>query len=515
MPKFIVGNKKKVTHLTVGQKIKCIFQDLGPTYIKFGQTLSCHPDLLPRNVIHELEKLQDKVEPFSFSQVGKIVKKTFKKPLSEVFTNFSQEPLASASIAQVHLAELSTGEKVAVKIQRPNLEKNIRKDIELLHLLALLAEKNIPELKRYELVHLVSEFEKSIEKEIDFRLEADNFDHFRRNFSDILEIYFPKVYREYSNRYVLTLEYIYGAKIDSILKEDSTHNRNLVAERGIAAVYKQIFEDGFFHADPHKGNLIIMKDDVVCFIDAGMVGFLNTEVKDFLTNLLIAISDRNINSIISLFINEGMVPDDCKTDNFKEDLDDIFNRYYGTDLQNVNISEILNKFITLVYHYQIRLPSSMLLVIRCLIILEGVGNQIDPQFNPTANMIPYAQKMLSKQFQPAKIISDLNQFLKENLWVMKSFPNDLLLLLQKIIKGKYEIKLDHEGLEDLNQTINKASSRLTSGILATGAIVASSLIIRSNLPPLISGFSIFGILGYIISFIIIISIFLTIRKDIK
>lgn len=512
LPKFIGG--KKVARLTLAQKIRCIFQELGPTYIKFGQVLSCHPDIIPQDIVRELEKLQDKVDPFRISEVEKIIHKTFKKSVNEVFSNFNPVPLASASIAQVHLGHLLSGEKVAVKIQRPDLEKIIRKDLELLYLLAFLIEKNIPELKRYELVRLASEFERSIEKEIDFRLEAENFERFRQNFSNIPEIYFPKVYHDYSSRYVLTLEYIPGAKIDSIIRSDSPHNRLLVAERTVAAVYKQIFEDGFFHADPHHGNLIIMKDDVVCFVDAGMIGFLNKESQGFLTNLLVAVSSRNINGLISIFISEGVVPDDCDIGNLKEDFEDLFNRYYTNDLQNLNLSEILNKFVGLIYRYQIKFPSNLLSLIRCLIILEGVGKQIYPEFVPTSSMIPYAEKLLKKQYQPKMMVKDFSQFLKDNFWIMKSFPNDVLLLLQKIIKGKFEIKLDHQGLENLNRTINKASSRLTSGIIIAGTIVASSLAIKSNLPPLIGGYSLFGVIGYLISAAIAVNIFLTIRKDI-
>jgi len=515
LPKAFL-KKKKVTHLTLGQKIRLIFQELGPVYIKFGQVVSCHPDLVPQEIIRELEKLRDKVEPFSFHEVERIILHTFKKPVAELFAEFNPVPLASASIAQVHLARLLTGEKVIVKVQRPDLDKTIRGDLDLLYFLAFLLEKHIPELKRYEITRFVSEFERSIEKEIDFRLEASNYERFRNNFVKSETVHFPKVFHEYSNQFILTTEFIHGAKIDSIIREkDSPHNRLIIAHRGAQAIYKQIFEDGFFHADPHQGNLIIMEKDVICFVDAGMVGYLNPETQNLLANLLVAIVDKNINALISLFMTEGMILENSNLVDLKEDLEDLFTRYYDTNLENIDLAVVLNKFFGLMFKYRIRLPTNFTLLIRCLIILEGIGRQLESNFNPTANMTPYAQGLIKKQYSPVKIVNDFGQFFKENLWIMKSFPNDLLLFVQKVIKGKAEIRLDHQGLDDLNHTLNKASSRLTSGIIIAGMIMASAFIIRSNLPPLIAGFSFLGIAGYLISGLLAVIILREVIKDIK
>lgn len=507
--------KRRGTPLSVGQKLKAILEELGPTYIKLGQALSCHPDILPLDIVQELEKLQEKVEPFPFAQVEKILAGTLKRPVKEAFPEFETVPFAAASLSQVHRARLASGEKVAVKVQRPNLEETLRGDLGLMHLLARLMEKHVPELRRYDLPRLVSEFERSIEKEIDFRLEADNYERFRTNFADDPGVHFPKVYRPYSGRDVLTLEYIHGAKVDSLLRSDTTHDRHRVAERGVKAVLKQIFQDGFFHADPHKGNLIIMKDDVVCFIDVGMVGVLDREARDLLDRLLIAVAYRDVPALVSVIRNEDMIPEDADLKELQEDFNDLFDRYYGADLENIDLAAALTKFIGLVRKHRVRMPSNFILLARCLIILEGVGRELEPGFNPARSLMLYAQKAQQKEFKPTEIVNDVGEFFRKNFWMVKSFPGDLVQFLHRIVKGKAELKVDHRGLEELNLGIKRASSRLAGGILAAGVIIASALIIRSRLPPLVGGFSLLGVLGYTASLVFAVVTFVRIFRDIK
>ena len=509
---FVKGGRPP---LSLGQKIRAILEELGPTYVKLGQALSCHPDILPPDIIRELQKLREKAEPFACAQAERTIARTLKRPVKEVFPEFDAIPFAAASLSQVHQARLGSGETVAVKVQRPDLEEAVRGDLGLMHFLARLLEKHVPELRRYDLPRLVSEFERSIEKEIDFRLEADNYERFRKNFAGHPGVYFPKVYREFSGRDVLTLEYIHGARIDSLLRSDTTHDRHLVAERGAKAVLKQIFEDAFFHADPHKGNLIIMKGDVVCFIDVGMVGVLDREARDLLDRLLIAAAYRDVPALISVMRNEDMIPEDADLKEFQEDLNDLFDRYYGADLENIDLSAGLVQFIGLIQKHQVRMPSNFILLARCLIILEGVGRQLEPGFNPTRSLLPYAQKAAQKEFRPTEVVSDVGEFFRKNFWMIKSFPGDLVQFLHRIVKGKAELKVDHRGLEDVNLGIKKASSRLAGGVLAAGVIIASALIIRSNLPPLIRGFSLLGVLGYTASLVFAIVTFVRIFRDIN
>ena len=382
-------------------------------------------------------------------------------------------------------------------------------------IMAQLLEKHVPEIRRYEPLRLVAEFEKSIENEIDFELEADHYERFRENFAGVAGVYFPRVFRDFSGRDVLTLEYIHGAAIDSVLRKDTTHDRHTVAQRGVTAVYKQIFEDGFFHADPHKGNLIIMKDDVVCFIDVGMVGVLDREARDLLNRLLIAVASCDVPALVSVIRDEGMIPEDADLTEFKEDVNDLFDRYYGADLNNIDLAAGLSQFIGLIQKHRIRMPSNFILLARCLIILEGIGRQLEPEFNPARGLKPYAQRAMENEVKPKKIVSDIGEFLRENFWMMKAFPGDLVRFLHRIVKGKAELKVDHRGLEELNLGIKKASSRLAGGVLAAGVIIASSLIIRSNLPPLIRGVSLLGLFGYAASLVFAVVTFARIFRDIK
>ncbi|HVN31827.1 MAG TPA: AarF/ABC1/UbiB kinase family protein [Thermoanaerobaculaceae bacterium] len=500
---------------SLGEKLKAILEELGPTYIKLGQALSCHPDVLSPDIIRELAKLQERVDPFPFAQVRRTIARTLKKHLEEVFQEFESVPFAAASLSQVHQARLPTGEKVAVKVQRPGLEETVRGDLNLMHALARVLEERAPELGGGNLTRLVSEFERSIEKEIDFRLEADNYERFRKNFADDPGVHFPRVYREFSGRDVLTLEYIHGAKIDSVLRSDTSHDRELVAHRGANAVLRQIFEDGFFHADPHKGNLIIMKDDVVCFLDAGMVGALAPDARELLDRILVGIANCDVPALVSVMWNEDMVPENTDLREFQEDLDDLFDRYYGADLENIDIAAGLGQFLGLIRKYRVRLPADFIKLIRCLIIVEGVGRQLAPDFNPARSVQPYARKALERKFEPKEIIGDIGEFLQKNVWMMKSFPGDLMQFLHRLVRGKSEWKIDHRGLEELNLGIKKASSRLAGGVLAAGVIIASALIIRSNLPPLVGGFSLLGLLGYVGSLVFAVVMFARIFRDIR
>jgi len=503
------------TQLSLGQKVKAILEELGPTYVKLGQALSCHPDIFPQSIIQELEKLQEKVEPFPSAQAERIIARTLKRPVKDAFPEFEAVPFAAASLSQVHHARLASGEKVAVKVQRPDLEETIRGDLNLMHLLARLLEEHVPMLRRLDLPRLVDEFERSINKEIDFRLEADNYERFRKNFAGDPGVYFPRVYRECSGRDVLTLEYIHGAKIDSLLRSDTTHDRRLVADRGVKGVYKQIFEDGFFHADPHKGNLIIMKEDVVCFIDVGMVGVLAPEARNLVDRLLIGVAHRDVPALVSVIWNEDMIPGDTDLKEFQEDIDDLFDRYYGVDLGNIDLTAGLTQFMRLIQKHQVRMPSDFILLIRCLIILEGIGRQLEPEFNFVQSLAPYAQKALRKEFKPTQIVEDMGQFFRKNFWMMKSFPGDLMQFLHRIVKGKAELKIDHRGLEEINLGIKRASSRLAAGVLVAGVIIASALIIRSNLPPQIRGFSLLGLLGYAASLVFAVIMFFRILRDVR
>lgn len=507
--------KRGRSPLSLGQKVRAILEELGPTYVKLGQAMSCHPDVLPRDIIQELEKLQERAEPFPSAQAEKIIARTLKKPVKEAFPEFNPVPFAAASLSQVHHARLASGERVAVKVQRPGLERAIRGDLDLMRLLARLLDKHFPELRRYDLPRLVAEFERSIEKEIDFRLEADNYERFRKNFAGDPGVYFPRVYREHSGRDVLTLEYIHGAGIDSLLRSDTAHDRRRVAERGVRAVFKQIFEDGFFHADPHKGNLIIMKDDVVCFIDVGMVGVLNPEARGLLDRVLIAVAYRDVPDLVSVLRDGDMVPEDADLRTFKEDLDDLFDRYYGADLDHIDLAAGLTTFVGLIQKHRVRMPSDFILLVRCLIILEGVGRQLEPGFNPARSLMPYARKALEKEFKPTEIVRDIGEFFRKNFWMMKSFPGDLMRFLYHIVNGKAELKVDHRGLEEINLGIKKASSRLAAGVLLAGVLVASALVIRSNLPPLVRGFSLLGLLGYAASLVFAVVTFIRIIRDIR
>lgn len=507
--------KKEMQHLSRGEQLRLIFQELGPTFIKFGQMISVHADSFPKDVIEELEKLQDSIPPFPYEYVEKEFLLSFRKSPEKLFKTFEKTPFASASIGQVHKATLQDNTRVVVKVQRPYLEKNIKTDIDLMYMFVELLERYVPESKLYELSRLVREFEKSILREIDFQIEADNLALFNSSFDAISIIHFPKVFPAFSNKTILTLSYMQGNKVQDIVRKKTflPEERQQIARVGAQAICKQIFEDGFFHADPHGGNLLVQKNGDITFLDAGMVGRLTLENRRFLSQLLITVVERNSHGVVTALLNEGIIPDACDIVSLQEDVDDLFIRYYGMSLKRIDLKRALNDLSSIMFHYHIHLPPSFLLLIRTLIILEGVGTQLDPEFDPVAEIAPFAKQLIANQYKPSAVISDIGQLVKENIWTMRSLPTDLILFVQKLLRGKVELKLDHQGLEDLNTTIDKAGGRFSASIIIAGAIVASALLIHAHIPPLIGENSLLGLAGFVTAAVFGIRLLITIMKD--
>ncbi|NTU73653.1 AarF/ABC1/UbiB kinase family protein, partial [Candidatus Roizmanbacteria bacterium] len=396
------------------------------------------------------------------------------------------------------------------------IEKIVQTDVALMYIFVKLVEQYIPELKTYELGKLVREFERSIFREIDFRIEADNTETLTSAFTEIAAIRFPQVFHELSSEKVLTLTFIQGHKIQDVVKHRtfSQTERNQIANTGAQAICKQIFEDGFFHADPHSGNLLIQDDGGITFLDAGMVGHLSIENRRFLSQILIQIVDRNANGIITACLNENILPDSCDIGLLREDIDDLFVRYYGVSLKRIDLARSLSELFAIMFRHKVHLPSSFLLLMRTLIILEGVGVQLNPEFNPVEVIGPYARRLISHLYTPKAIASDIGQILKENIWTMRTLPGDLSLFIQRLLRGKTEIKLDHRGLDQLNATIDKAGSRFSAAILIAGIIVSSSLIMHAHIAPLIGGgTSILGLIGFLMAFVFAIRLITSIWKD--
>ncbi|MCI0495872.1 AarF/ABC1/UbiB kinase family protein [candidate division KSB1 bacterium] len=494
---------QKIEHLTTAQRLRMALAELGPTFIKLGQVLSTRPDLIPLDFVKELEKLQDNVPPFPSHQAMQIVATELNKPVAELFLSFSEEPLAAASIAQVHRAVFPDGKAIVVKIQRPNIRTTIETDINILYDFAAIVEKYIPEAELYNPKAIVNEFAKTIRSELDFIREGRNIDRFRNYFKNDRTIYLPQVYWEYTTANVLTMEFIDGTKISDIdFSQRSDLNPKIIARNGAMATLKMIFEYGFFHADPHPGNIFVLKNNILAPIDFGMVGRLDEQTKNYLRSLLSAIVEKDIDRIIKIFIDAEVLDERNDTRSLRLDLNDFIDTYMGIPLYQLEIEKLFGDLVDVLRRHRISLMTDVVLMAKALATIEALGRSLDPEFNIMTLIEPYATKLMLQPVLPMKQLKELKQLAKDTEELIKILPSDLKFILRKMKKGKMNMIFEHRGLERLILEIDKSSNRLSFSLIIAALIIGSSLIIFLNKGPFILGLSIFGLIGFLIAAIL-------------
>ena len=481
-------------------RIRKVLEELGPTFIKLGQIMSTRPDLIPIELCRELEKLQDKIPPFEYKKVEEQVMHSLKSPVNELFSQFSKKPKAAASLAQVHSAQLKDGTKVMVKIQRPGIEKTIKKDIEILYELAKLADRYIEDIMVYNPTGLIDEFKKSIIKEIDFTKEANNIKRFRRQFASDDMVYIPKVFSELSSRQVLTVERIEGIKVSNNEEIDNAGlDRHKIAINGANAVLKMVFIYGFFHADPHPGNIFVLSDNRVAFIDFGMVGRIHKSTKAQIANILIGIVEHNVSRITNACTTIGVVDEASDVKELELDLEDFIDRYYVESLSQLKVGHFLMDLIDSVTRNRIRIPSDLFLLSKAFMIIEGVGEKLDPSFDMVGLSKPFAEELVRQKYSPRKIAREIINFSELFYNFAISLPKELTVIIDKVKKGTLRIEFEHRGLEHLISEMDKVSNRIAFSVIIAALIVGSSIIMQTNKGPLLFEFPIFGIIGYVIA----------------
>ena len=498
--KKLIHNRKvkKTTSLSRWERIRMVLEELGPTFIKFGQIMSNRPDILPEPLLMELEKLQDSVPPMPNEEAEKIIEQELGKPISELFKNFDPDPIASASIAQVYRAELFSGEKVAVKVQRTGIQKIIETDLEIMFHFSLLMEKHIAEMEILNPVETVKEFERSIRKEIDFDIEASNIERFARNFQTDMTIYIPEVYRAYSTKKILTMEFIDGIKVSNLKSlREAGNDPVLIADRGCDLVLKQIFEHGFFHADPHPGNILIMKDNITCFLDFGMMGTLLPKHQDYLGNIIVGVVNKDSEKITETLIRLTGTYNIENRDQLEQRVSELINQYAYISLKEIKVGEFLNKLFRMLIDFKLRLPSDFYLLSKALITIEGVGTKLDPDFDMVAHIEPFAKNLLKKRLDPVKLAKDLYSSIAELRLLLKDFPFEIREIIRQIKTGKLKVEFEHKGLEPMLVKHDQISNRIAFAIVLAALIIGSSLIVLSKIPPLWNGVPIIGIVGFV------------------
>jgi ubiquinone biosynthesis protein len=485
----------RVERLNRPQRLRMAFEELGPTYIKLGQILSTRPDLVPMEYIEELAKLQDKIPAFGFERVRKVVRAEFGMPPEDLFESLEEEPFASASIGQVHRAVLKDGETVAVKFQRPGIQKIIEVDLEIMLHLATLAERHIEELSFHRPVKIVEEFAKTLEKEIDYKNEATNMERVARHFLDDPHVYIPKVFRETTTTRVLTTEFIEGIKISDIERiEAAGLDRTILTARGADLVLEQIFVHGFFHADPHPGNIFVLPDNVICLLDFGMTGIVDRQTREDFVDLLDSIVHQNEIRAAQVLLKLTYWENEPERRQFEREIADFMGRHLYKPLKDIEFGKLLQQLLELATGLKLRIPPDIFLMMKAFSTVEGVGHMLDPDFDMIAQATPFITEVKLARYKPQRIADDAYELGARLLHFFQQFPKDLLDLANLIRQQKLRLQIEHRGLETMLATHDQISNRISFSILIAALIIGSALIVISETPPLIYGISLIGIL---------------------
>ena len=494
----MISKKKREVRferLTRPQGLRMAFEELGPTYIKLGQILSTRPDLIPMEFIEDLSKLQDHVPAFSFDRVRKVIDSEFSMSLEDIFDELDEAPLASASIGQVHRAVLKDGEAVAVKFQRPGIRKIIEVDLEIMLHLATLAERHIEELALHRPVKIVEEFARTLEKEIDYKIEATNMERAARHFLDDPNVYIPKVFRKATTSRVLTTEFIDGIKISHVDRlESAGFDRKVITARGADLVLKQIFDHCFFHADPHPGNIFVLPDNVICLLDFGMAGVVDHQTRDNFVDLVESIINQNEVRAAQVLLKLTYREEEPDRRLLEREVADFMGRHLYKPLKDIELGKLLQQLLELATRFRLRIPPDIFLMMKALSTVEGVGRMLDPEFDMIAQATPFITRVKLERFKPERIADDAYDLGSQLLQFVRQFPNQLLDLANLIRQEKVRMQIEHRGLENMLATHDRISNRISFSILIASLIIGSALIVISETPPLIYGISLIGIL---------------------
>jgi ubiquinone biosynthesis protein len=489
---------ERVARLSRAVRVRMAIEELGPTYIKMGQILSTRPDLVPVDFVRELAKLQDKVPAFPFADVRRIIYEETGRPAGDLFDQLDPEPLASASIGQVHRARLKDGEDVAVKVQRPGIRKLVEVDLEIMLHLATLAERHIEEIAHHRPVKIVEEFARSIEKEMDYTLEATSMERVARSFLHDETVYIPKVCREETTERVLTTEFVDGIKVSLLDRLDEKgYDRQLITRRGADILLTQIFDHGFFHADPHPGNLFVLPNNVICLLDFGMMGTVDRNTREAFVELVDAVVRRDEPRTTQVLLKLTLWDDEPNLRLLGKDVADFLGEHLYKPLKDIQIGKLLHHLLELAAQHGLRLPPEIFLMMKALSTVEGVGLMLDPDFDMIAHAEPFIRQVKLSRFSAERLGSDAVSIFAQYMDFIQEFPKDLLEITRTIRQKKFTFMLELKSMESMLHTHDQISNRISFSIIIAALIIGSALIVISKTPPLFYGISLIGIIGFL------------------
>ncbi|UYZ63609.1 ABC1 kinase family protein [Hymenobacter weizhouensis] len=476
--------EQRVFETTRWQRIRMIIEELGPTFIKLAQALSNRADLLPQPLIDEFEKLQSNVPPFPVAVARQIIEQELGRPLTEVFSEFDEVPLGSASIGQVHRARLQSGELVVVKVQRPDVEEKVRTDLSLLHELVRLTA---PFLRKQGLSNpqdIVDAFERSMTKELDYTSEARSMDQFRTLYAEHESFYIPRPYRELSTARVLVIEFVSGCKItDKAQLLEWGLSPETVAETGMDVYLTQIFEFGVFHADPHPGNVLVRPDGTLVLIDFGMVGRMTKQQKYAFAGVFIGMARQDARSMALSFRRLALTAEIPDMRAFEADLNQIIEDFTMLDVKEMSMSDLAERLQTVIYDYKLQVPGAVFLILRALVILEGIGKVLHPTFKTFEFVRPYGARIIAEQYSTENILSEAQYTGTQLLALLQTLPSDLRQIVRKISRGDMRVRVELSGYQLLMRKADALVSRSILAAVAVACIVFAGLSLQGTYDP--------------------------------
>lgn len=494
--------KKEIHKSSLPKRVRLTLEQLGPTFVKFGQMLSTRPDVVPPKFSKELAKLQDHVKPFSYHIVEARIKHEFNKPLKKIFKTFEKEPIASASLGQVHKATLKNGEKVVVKILRPNIKKTLKEDIVILHYLAERFEKHFPNARFYNAKGFIQEFEKQLKKELDYKNEGRNIDRFRKNFADDPSIVVPKVYWKHSSSSVLTMEYIDGVKITDLTgkkKKLGRYNKKAIAVHFMQSIFKQIFEHRFFHADPHPGNVMVLSKSKLAYLDFGMMQEIDEDFDQYLENTFIALLQKDAKALTSEIIRFDAADEPYDEKELLSDVERLMEEYVDKELGDINLAHAVNQLTKLDIKYKAQIPKEFFMLGKSLATVQGVCAELDPSFNVGNALEPVMEQLIKKRLDPKYIKHRVARSLTKIWRSARDVPRRLDKVLRRAEQGDLTVELRHRDLEEFELEMDRSSNRIALGYVTGAFIIASAVVMSLDLGPKIYGISSIAFFGLLVS----------------
>ncbi|MCP4605275.1 MAG: AarF/ABC1/UbiB kinase family protein [Proteobacteria bacterium] len=490
----------EIEHLTRAERVRMAIEELGPTFIKVGQFLSTRPDLVPQSFLVEFEKLQSNVAPIPSEVAKAIIESELGQSLDAVFSSFEEEPIAAASLSQVHRAVLGDEEVVAIKVQRPNIADIIAADLDIMLSLANSMEQHLEQARMMNVSELVNEFSANITRELNFKTEANNLSRFARNFADDQYILIPAIHRELCTRRVLVMEYVEGINISKTEElVAGGYDLQLIASRGVDLALKSAFEHGFFHADPHPGNIFVLPDNAICVLDFGMMGVLSSRDRDSLASMVNNIVDLDERSMVRAILALSEADGAVREADLEMAVSNLVQEYATLPFKELSLGDLLNDLMQVARAHHLHFRSHLVWLLKSIATIEDVAHRLVPDFDIVESVTPYAQKLLRRRYSPFRQAREFRSAAIDFMYLAKDLPHETRTIIRQLREGRVRIEFEHVGLEPMRNTLDRISNRLAISIILSALLIGSSVLVLSEVPPLVSDIPIIGLAGYIIA----------------